>query len=518
VNEMNSLSKSYDEVSYPVYARPQTHPDRLFTLATLFGMNPTPLDGCRVLEVGGGDGGNLIPMAFDLNESEFLGLELSGRAVENGQEMIAALELKNITLRQFDLMNASRDLGTFDYIIAHGVYSWTPPAVSEKLFALCDMCLAPQGVAYISYNTYPGGHLREMLREMMLFHIRDFNDPREQIGQARALVNFLIEAQTKRDEYGDFLKQERHRFNTYADAHLFHDDLESEYHPILFHEFVERAGAHNLRFLAEAEFTEMGYCAFDSQTCDTIDRLAGGKIELKEQYTDFLKCRSFRQTLLCRRETILDDNPQPDRIKNLRIAWSTRLARATPDEIRRKSQTRDAISDPLSEMMIAHLGECWPRSLSFDELFVRVTSEAAAKSDTSLSARSLCEAIWLAYVAGYVELRAHEPRFTLDISLRPRASDVARLQIRRGASVVTNLRHDNVNMDDELARRLILLLDGTRDRAAITDNLVALMESGEVEMEENSGQVTDKERAHRIIADALEKRFDQLARLSLLVE
>ena len=92
---MSAVSaSSYDEVPYSRKPYPQSHPDRLATLATLFGMNPAPIERCRVLELGGGSGGNIIPMASSLPGSEFLGIELSERQVADGQATINALGLE----------------------------------------------------------------------------------------------------------------------------------------------------------------------------------------------------------------------------------------------------------------------------------------------------------------------------------------------------------------------------------------------------------------------------------------
>src|SRR5438093_4154914 len=136
---------TYDEVLYPSHTHSQTHPDRLATIATLFGMTPAPVDGCRVLELGCGDGGNLIPMAFGLPGSEFVGIDLAARPIGSGQALVEALGLKNITLRPLDIMQISSDFGRFDYIIAHGLYSWVPPAVQDKILAICKANLAPEG-------------------------------------------------------------------------------------------------------------------------------------------------------------------------------------------------------------------------------------------------------------------------------------------------------------------------------------------------------------------------------------
>ncbi len=157
---------AYDEVEYPGQVFPQTHPDRLATLATVFGLSPAPPERCRVLEVGCGDAGNLIPIAMGAPGTECIGFDLSATAIAKGQAIANELGLTNIKLSQADLMAYHPD-GKFDYIIAHGFMSWVPPPVQERLLQLCRESLAPQGVAMISYNTLPGFHLRRMLREMM---------------------------------------------------------------------------------------------------------------------------------------------------------------------------------------------------------------------------------------------------------------------------------------------------------------------------------------------------------------
>src|SRR5262245_52314846 len=175
------MSGTYESVHYPGQAHPETHPDRLATLATVFGLKPAPVEKCRVLELACGDGLNLVAMAAGLPQSEFLGLDLAEKPLEHGRSAIAALGLKNISLRAQDLLQAPGDVGQFDYIVAHGLYAWVPPEVRDKALALCRAHLAPQGIAFVSYNTYPGSHLREMVRKMMLFQIRTVADPDQQI-------------------------------------------------------------------------------------------------------------------------------------------------------------------------------------------------------------------------------------------------------------------------------------------------------------------------------------------------
>ena len=117
---------SYDKVPYFSQAYAQSHPDRLAATAKLFGMTPAPLGDCRVLELGCASGGNLIPMAVQLPGSSFLGIDLSVRQIADGKAIVEQLQLRNIELRQMDITAVDSSLGKFDYIIAHGVYSWVP--------------------------------------------------------------------------------------------------------------------------------------------------------------------------------------------------------------------------------------------------------------------------------------------------------------------------------------------------------------------------------------------------------
>jgi SAM-dependent methyltransferase len=190
---------AYDLVEYPSQVHAQTHPERLATIGTLFGLKPAPPANCRVLELGCGDGGNLIAMAWALPESRFTGLDLAARPLEHGRELAGHLGLKNLDLLHRDLLAVDRSLGEFDYIIAHGVYAWVPAEVRDHLLSVCRQCLAPQGIAFVSYNSFPGSHLSIMLREMMLAHAGRIADPAEKSRQSLALMNLIAGARLATD-------------------------------------------------------------------------------------------------------------------------------------------------------------------------------------------------------------------------------------------------------------------------------------------------------------------------------
>ena len=89
---------AYDEIAYPGYPFRQSHPDRMAVVASLLGMQPAPAPHCRVLELGCGDGGNLIPMAHSLPDSEFTGIDLAESPIARGQALADELALRNIRL------------------------------------------------------------------------------------------------------------------------------------------------------------------------------------------------------------------------------------------------------------------------------------------------------------------------------------------------------------------------------------------------------------------------------------
>src|ERR1700683_5021491 len=125
-------AQSYDQFPYKSLPFRESRPDALAVIATVMGMNPAPADRCRVLELGCSSGGNLIPLAEQFPNSQFLGLDFSANELAGGQAAIAQLGLPNIQLEQRDIQDSHEELGQFDFIVAHGVFSWVEPAVQDR--------------------------------------------------------------------------------------------------------------------------------------------------------------------------------------------------------------------------------------------------------------------------------------------------------------------------------------------------------------------------------------------------
>ena len=148
----DALLRAYNDVAYTSHPDFATHPDHLATVATLLGLDVAPVATCRVLELACGDGTNLLPVAAALPNATFVGIDFAARPVARAQRMASDLGLANVRLLQRDLRELPADLGTFDYVIAHGLYSWVPADVRAHVLPLIARHLAPQGVAFVSCN------------------------------------------------------------------------------------------------------------------------------------------------------------------------------------------------------------------------------------------------------------------------------------------------------------------------------------------------------------------------------
>jgi methyltransferase-like protein/SAM-dependent methyltransferase len=513
---------SYDEVLYPSLAHAGTHPDRLATIAALFGMPTAPIEESRVLELGCGDGTNLIAMAYALPRSRFVGIDSAGTAIARGQRMIADLSLDNVELAQHDLTDFNRADEMFDYIIAHGVYSWVPDPVRERILGVCAECLSANGLAYVSYNTYPGGHIRDLVREMMLFHVRKMVEPEEKIRQGRALLKFLADSKKEPDLYRRVLQKELEHALEYSDSAFYHDDLNPQTRPIYFHCFIQHAAAYGLQYLGDAMFNEMQPEEYEPPVLNALREL-DHDILAREQYLDFLMCRRFRRTLLCRREVSLDHKLQPGAIAHLFCASEAHpvsnapsLRSAQLEEFRTPKGASITANRPLAKAALVILSKHWPKPIHFYELLTAARELIHENEDEKENAVALCDLLLRAFAAGVIELHVWAAPFVTEVSRYPIASRVARYE-NRFKKRITTLRHTGLELNDELSRNLLELLDGTRDFAALVEAMAAVVLAGKATLEANREPVSDPAKIRKMIAEELPSALNGLARSAVLV-
>ena len=512
----------YDAVAYPSHALSQTHPDRLAAIGTLLGMSPAPVERCRVLELGCGDGNNLIPMAMNYPESEFLGIDLAETPVAHGNRFAAELGLENLTLKAEDLLRFPASAGQFDYIIAHGLYSWVPQFVRDKVMAVCRDHLSPNGIAYISYNTMPGGHIRGIFRDIMRFHTRQIDDPAGKIEQATSIVKFLAAGCVNQNDVYLALVQDEMKRSLLEknEAVLFHDDLADVNQAYYFHEFIDHATKFQLKYLAEADFFELADHQYPPPVRAALEEMGARDPLLREQYLDFLKFRRFRQTLLVRENVGVERHAIPDRLRTLAISAQVTtvtkepsLARGSAISFRGPTGSAVTIDQPLAKAALLHLGEKYPLPVPFVELLTAATNRPGLPVVSMEDETNLLDILSESYLVGLIELHAGPPKFVRHAGPLPETSRLARLQLQHGIDLVTNYRHSHIRVEPGLSRALIEHLDGTRDRAQLLNDLVEWAMNHPPEGEAPPDRVTWRAR----FEDQIEPGLEGVAAMALLL-
>jgi len=534
LSPMPTAAFSYDQVPYLNRTHVRTHPDRLATIGALLGLDPAPLDHCRVLELGCANGHNLLSMALNLPGSTFVGVDLSARQVADGQAAIADLGLTNLTLRHASILDVDETFGQFDYILCHGVYSWVEAAVQDKILALCRDHLSPQGVAYISYNTFPGWHDKLRVREMVLHHVRHVPDARERIRKSREYVKLLADLVAPADSeeltpYGASLRGEAELVAGQDDDYIFHEYLEDSNWPIYFHEFAARVEKHDLAYLADADRGLKTLETFMPHAAEIARRTTTGLVEF-EQFFDFLSNRTFRSSLLVHAGAPIDRAVTGQRLRGLFVRSALRptdpeadLSRAMFDSYMAEgSPNTYSTSHPVTKAALQVLANAHPRALPFTELTAQACALAYADPAMAQSRVLLAregDALGLNLLQGYtydstlIDLHSFGPALAVLPGERPTALPSARFQALYSHNVA-NPYHHHIQLDT-LSWYLLPFLDGTQDRASLAGLVLA---NQTLAIEKGGEELTDPEQKQAATLDKVDTCLHNLAHLGLLID
>jgi SAM-dependent methyltransferase len=458
----SDLVRGYNDVAYSSFADSARHPERLATIGTLLGLDAAPLPTCRVLEFACGNGLNLVPMAATWPGATFVGFDLAARPVATARRMASELGLANVQFLELDLRELPAELGTFDYIIAHGLYSWVPADVRAQVLPLIARHLAPQGVAFVSYNTLPGCHLRRAVWDMVKYHTRELHEKSAKVASARALLDAVGRPVAADTTAQQALRAEMRDAGAGTDSSLAHDDLGEPNDPVYFHEFMADASRSGLAFLAEARVSTMmggGLAPEVRQALAPLERL------VREQYLDFVNVRRYRETLLCHEGALSRFVMQPPRAQPMHVLPSRDLRLEMEGGVGEAEPESDVAA--LKRLLVAR----WPRSIPVSEL---VAWHAQRPSATGTPPRPIESLLVEMFVAGIVDLRTSPVPVVAVAGERPVAFAPARWMLGE-TEYATSVYHDSFRLGPD-DRRLVMLLDGRHTRAdlvAALGNLVA---------------------------------------------
>jgi len=546
---MNTTAAAYEDFQYENLAFRNTHPDWLGTVGRIFGMQPARADACRVLELGCGPGGNLVPLAELLPGSEFVGIDLSSTQIARARADAAAVGATNVRFEAMDILDVP-DWGPFDFIICHGVFSWVPDDVRRRILAIASEQLSPQGIAYVSYNTLPGWHARGMLRAI-LRRVVPAGPPQEMARTARTFLHILRTQTPERLPLGGWLRGELALLDQLSDRYLYFEYLVEENVPLYFDEFLQLATDAGLQHLGDADVSSMLPSQLGEEGERFVDSITSTQLE-QEQLLDYLTIRLFRRTLLCRRDVTLEREidhrvladgwigsdltatpPDPaeeaDRAEDDHAAEGGAAeggedradAAADASRLRDGSEMtftdadglRISSDDPVSKAMLHVLALAGPGGIEVAALVAEVARILGRADDADDLTDEVTARAMRILVQGRLDAGRWQRPVVAIPPERPATTRLVRHQLAQGLTSVVNARQEHRSVD-ALDVALLTAMDGTCDTDGLARAVLTAQAEGTLTLESAGGPVTDPSALSVLIGD----RLQQLAASALVLD
>lgn len=517
-----ALEEAYNEFPYESYVYPQTHPERMHTVAKLFGLNPPDIHKARILELGCAAGGNAMPLALLYPKTKILGIDISKEQITKANEYKKAMALKNIDFRQGDIMKLKKEIGEFDYIICHGVFSWVPEPVRDAIFKICAGHLSKNGIAVISYNTLPGWAAIKSLREMMLYHTKNFKNPAQQIAEAKRLLDFIYENTTPNNEtYRQTIDRERKLLAATNDSYIFHEHLEAENHQFYFHDFAAMAHRQGLAYVGDSDISTMYIGNYSEKARKTLGAIKD--VVQQEQYIDFLCNRRFRHSIVTRKENAqqINRNIQSPQIFDFYIQAQYKQSEAQNETTGIKFESLSSagaaftVKEDKAAQIFRTLAEM-NMPVFIDELELEVKSKCNISPDVTRSI--IGKNAFLLCLQGFITLHSESHKFAARPGKKPKAFSWA-LHVAQVApksfKSFANLRRENINLHP-FARFLLQYLDGKSDRTALAKKMMTHVKNGDLKIHKDGKEIIADKELQQIVNLQVESMLNQLADAALL--
>ena len=312
-----SHSKSQIEwsVHYDATSSLYTHPRNLAALALMSGHQPPPVEEARILELGCATGGNLTPIALSLPRSECVGIDPFESQIDKARQRAEDSQAHNVTYLPIGVSDVDQLSGTFDYIIAHGLFSWISDEHREDTLKLCRKLLSTQGIAYISYNTYPHWHMEQSTRSLLRWQHQHLTQKsstadgktrsdHELIQEARSLLSVFARYAINADSCSirSIYQRSTDRIKHLPDWYIVHEYLLENNRAFYFDEWVKLAADFDLSYLGDAASnTELSFALMPMAVRHELQAIHHDTIGI-QQGVDFLVSRGLRRSIICRQE------------------------------------------------------------------------------------------------------------------------------------------------------------------------------------------------------------------------
>ncbi len=467
---MSSIQEEYETLPYPHYVHPLSDPARSAVLGRLFGLRPADPRQARVLELGCGSGSNLLAMAARFPGSQFLGLDFSAPDIAAAQAVATEAGLTNIEFQQADLLTWSPPPERSDYVIAYGLFSWVPDAVKERVLQIVRASLAPQGIACISYMTYPGCKQPETLRDLLRLRTEHLAAPSEKITAAGAVLGFLDGAYgaMKAQPHAASLHAEVRRIRAKEPSFLLHDDLGVQRDPCYLLQFANWAAEHGLRYLADSELHTMLPENLPVESARALLAMKLDRLET-EQFLDYVTNRSFRCSLLVGPEATMADRLDASAIREMCLGPALQPVKpGRPGEAETCFQAADGTSVTLRSVPLMAFLQALSAKEGGSTPFIDVLAAAqtiAGRGFTDAEQAQLAEDLLTLYGRRQIELSAVPSTPPAGLPERPRLTPLNRVMARHRGMCVDGRQQSHRLTGAEQA--FCGLLDGSRTVAGL---------------------------------------------------
>ncbi|MGA1650003.1 MAG: methyltransferase regulatory domain-containing protein, partial [Ilumatobacteraceae bacterium] len=382
----------------------------------------------------------------------------------------------------------------------------------------------------VSYNTYPGWHARGMLRSMFARVVPD-GEASERAGSARTFLELLDRFVPDTLPLQSWLQSEINMLGHYSDRYLFFEHLVDENQPFYFSDFVARARSFDLVHVGDAEVTAgLTRQVGEDGSRAIADRLGRGgsaydaHVEA-QQMLDYLTLRHFRRSLLTHTAHI--DRLAPEFDVDAVAGCFVSLERLRTNELGESEIELDVDAadglevsldeggrfvvtsgDPVPIVAMWTLAISPRRGLPVDELVTAVASQV----DVPDVRGRVHEWALTTFLEGGVQLSRWPRPIAYEVPEHPTTSRCARWQASQLRTSVTNLRHEELEIDD-LDRVLVLAMDGSRSVSDVVASGLVALTDGTVEVEVDGETVTDPE----LLRELVETKIQRLVNRGLVL-
>lgn len=450
----------YQSLPYPAMSHPSCDPATTAVAAKLAGLTTSTPASSHILEIGCSAGHNLLALAARWPEARFTGIDFSGKAIEEARETVRLLDIGNVEFIEADLGTYDPGDITYDFIIAHGFYSWVPEPVRQILLDFCRNHLAPNGIATISYNTLPGWSQRQSLTG--LARLLTQRPVAEKIGRAPVdALTYLATVEAGNSPNAVQLRSVLHDMIGKSTDILMFDDFAPLNTPVTFLDFVSHTNASRLHYLGESQIYDNFPTELPAEAAEALKPLEDDPLVL-QQTIDVLINRTFRHALLCRNDAPVDSKLTMATVLQFAVRCPHVFER-TPQGARlidRSGKEAGTVEHPLAIAFFSSLATTSPECVPMQEILELIRGVLRDQFDPATSLPTLARLVLNAARSKLIELRVEPVRFDSSIPSHPNLGPMRLLAAKRRQALVDIYHAPCTFLDGRYS--LLSAMDGSR--------------------------------------------------------